>query len=138
MKRIYGILAVLLFMAFLVFGCGSDGSSEAKSIVKHQVSVTEDYVNGLADAKNADDVVKAIDHYTQGMKKLIPELREFQEKYSEYKQGQMPDGMEADFKRLEAVSAKIPGAMMKVTKYMMDGKVQEAMAQMGEEMGKLQ
>lgn len=138
MKRIYGILTVLLFMVFLVSGCGSDGSSEAKSIIKDQASVTEGYVNGLADAKNAEDVVKAIDHYTEGMKKLIPELRDFQEKYPEYKQGQMPAGMEADIKRLEAVSAKIPGAMMKVTRYMMDGKVQAAMAQMGEEMGKLQ
>ena len=138
MMRIYGIFAALLFMTFLVSGCGSDGSSEAKSIIKNQADVTEDYVNGLADAKSAEDVVKAIKHYTEGMKRLIPELKEFQEKYPEYKQGQMPSGMEADVKRLEAVSAKIPGVMMKVTSYMMDGKVQAAMAQMGEEMGKLQ
>jgi hypothetical protein len=137
MTRIYGILATILLTAFLVSGCSSDGSSEAKSIIKNQVSVTEDYVNGIANAKSSDDVVNAIEHYMVGMKKLIPELKEFQKKYPEYKQGKMPEGMEADVKRLEAAAAKIPGAMMKVNTYMMDGKVQRAMAQMGQEMGKL-
>jgi len=135
MTRIYGILATILLTAFLVSGCSSDGSSEAKSIIKNQVSVTEDYV--IANAKSSDDVVNAIEHYMVGMKKLIPELKEFQKKYPEYKQGKMPEGMEADVKRLEAAAAKIPGAMMKVNTYMMDGKVQRAMAQMGQEMGKL-
>ena len=138
MTRIYGILATVLIIVLIAYGCGSDGSNEVKSIMKNQVSVTENYVNGLTNAKNADDVVNAIEHYTEGMKKLIPELQEFQKKYPEYKQGKMPDGMEADVKRFEEVSAKIPGVMMKITSYMMDGKVQKAMAQMGEEMGKLQ
>ena len=136
MSRIYGILATVLLTVFLV-SCSSDGSNEAKSIIKNQAGVTEDYVNGLANAKSADDVVAAIEHYTEGMKKLIPELQKFQKNYPEYKQGKMPEGMEADIKRLEAVSAKLPGAMMKVTTYMMDGKVQAAMEQMGQEMNKL-
>jgi len=138
MSRIYGILITVLFSAFLVFGCSSDGSSEVKSIIKNQTSVTEDYVNGLADAKSADDVATVIGQYTEGMKKLIPQLQEFQKNYPEYKQGEMPDGMEADVKRLEEVSAKIPGAMMNAAAYMMDGKVQAAMEQMAREMSKLQ
>jgi hypothetical protein len=137
MSRIYGIIATVLLTVFLI-SCGLDGSNEAKSIVKNQASVTEDYVNGLTDAKSAEDVVIVIEHYTEGMKKLIPELQEFQKKYPEYKQGKMPEGMEADIKRLEAASAKLPGAMMKITAYMMDGEVQAAMEQMGNEMSKLQ
>ncbi|MCK5684531.1 hypothetical protein KAJ27_10430, partial [bacterium] len=62
MTRIYGILVAVLLTGFIAYGCGSDGSSEVKSIMKNQVSVTEDYVNGLANAKNADDVVNAIEH----------------------------------------------------------------------------
>jgi len=137
MSRIYGIIATVLLTVFLI-SCGSNGNNEAKSIVKNQASVTEDYVNGLTDAKSAEDVVAVIEHYTEGMKKLIPELQEFQKKYPEYKQGKMPEGMEADIKRLEEASAKLPGAMMKITTYMMDGKVQAAMEQMGQEMSKLQ
>ncbi len=138
MKRILVILVTILLTAFLVSGCSADGSSEAKSIIKNQANVTEDYVNGLANAKSADDVVNTIEHYTAGMKKLIPELQKFQKKYPEYQQGKMPEGMDADAKRLEAAAAKIPGAMMKVTTYMMDEKVQRAITQMGQEMGKLQ
>jgi hypothetical protein len=137
MTRIYGIIATVLLTVFLV-SCSSDGSNEAKSIIKNQASVTEDYVNGLEKANNADDVVAVIERYTEGMKKLIPELQEFQKNYPEYKQGKMPEGMDADIKRLEAASANLPGAMMKITAYMMDGKVQAAMEQMGKEMSKLQ
>ncbi|MEN8212218.1 MAG: hypothetical protein ABFR31_10905 [Thermodesulfobacteriota bacterium] len=137
MTRIYGILAAVLLTVFLV-SCGSNGNKEAKSIIKNQANVTEEYVNGLEKANNAEDVVTVIEHYTEGMKKLIPELQEFQKKYPEYKQGKMPEGMDADIKRLEAASAKLPGAMMKITAYMMDGKVQAAMEQMGNEMSKLQ
>jgi hypothetical protein len=72
------------------------------------------------------------------MKKLIPELQEFQKNYPEYKHGKMPEGMDADIKRLEAASSKLPGAMMKITAYMMDGEVQAAMEQMSNEMSKLQ
>ncbi|MCP4719293.1 MAG: hypothetical protein GY860_07525 [Desulfobacteraceae bacterium] len=136
MTRIYGILATVLLTVFIV-SCSSNGNNDAKSIIKNQATVTEDYVNGLTNAKSADDVVVVIEHFTEGMKKLIPELQEFQKNHPEYKQGGMPEGMEADIKRLEAASAKLPGAMMKITAYMMDGKVQAAMEQMGQEMSKL-
>ncbi len=138
MKRIYGILTFLLFTAFVVSGCGSDGSSSAESIIKDQVSVTEAYINGLSSADSSPEVVEAIEDYTEGMKKLIPKLKEFQNKYPEYQQGEIPEGVESDIKRLEEISAKIPEAMMKITSYMMDGKVQSAMQEMGEEMNKLQ
>lgn len=138
MTRIYGILVIVLLTAFLISGCGSDGSREAKSIMNKQASITEDYVNGMAGAKNADDVIAAIEHYTEGMKTLIPELKEFQKNYPDYKQGKVPKGMEADAKRIEEASAKIPEAMMKITRYMMDTRVQEAMSRMGNEMGKFE
>jgi len=137
MKRIYEILAFLLITAFMVYGCGSDGSSKAESIIKDQVDVTENYINGISSAQSPQDVVEVIERYTEGMKKLIPELKEFQKKYPEYQQGKVPEGLEIDLKRLEEISAKIPGAMMKITSYMMDGKVQSAMKKMGEEMSKL-
>jgi hypothetical protein len=134
MTRNCGILSITLFIIFIVSGCGSSGSDEANSIIKNQASVTEDYVNGLTNAKNVDDVLGVIEQYTQGMKKLIPELQKFVKNYPDYKQGKLPAGMEADIKRMEEMSAKIPAAMMKVTPYMMDARVQKAMMQMGNEM----
>ena len=138
MARIYAVLTALLLTLFIAAGCGSDGSSEAKSIMKKQASITENYVNDLKKAANADDMVKAINAYTQGMKELIPDLKEFQKKFPEYRHGKVPEGMEADAKRLEEISAQIPDALMKTASYMLDPKVQQAMHQMGQEMSKLQ
>jgi len=137
MTRIYGVMITLLLSVALI-SCGSDGSKEAGSIIKKQADVTEDYVDNLTNAKNADDVVEAIENYTKGMKQLIPALKKFQEKYPEYKQGKVPNGMEADLKRLEESSAKLPGAMMKLSSYMMKPEVQAAMQNMNTEMSKIQ
>ena len=138
MKRFYGILTVVFLTALMVSGCGSDGSSKAESIIKDQADITENYVNDISSADSSEKVVAAIERYTEGMKELIPKIKEFQKKYPEYQQGKVPEGVEADAKRLEESSAKIPGAMMKLTAYMMDSKVQLAIQKMGEEMSKLQ
>lgn len=137
MKKVYGMLFAAVLTVFLISGCGSS-SNEAEAIIKKQVDITEAYVNGIEKADNADEVVKAIENYTRGMKALIPELNEFEKKYPEFRVGKTPQGMEDEFKRMEDVSAKIPGTMMKITQYMMDSKVQAAMQQMGEEMGKIE
>ena len=136
-ERMYQILTFVLLTAFMTYGCGSDGSGKAESIIKDQVHITENYINGISSAENSQEVIVAIESYTEAMKKLIPELKEFQKKYPEYQQGKIPEGMESDIKRLEEISAKIPEAMMKISSYMMDGKVQAAMQKMGEEMSTL-
>jgi hypothetical protein len=138
MKRIFGSIIAVFLIFILVSGCGPDSGSAASSIIKNQVDVTKDFVNGLTDAKNADEVVKTIDNYTDGMKKLIPELQEFYKKYPEFREGNVPEDLKVDVKKMEEVSAKMSEAMMKMTQYMMDPKVQEAMTRMGEEMGKLE
>lgn len=138
MKKVYGILTAAILAVFLISGCGSDSSNEAQAILKKQINITEAYVNGLENAANADDVAKTIQNYTQGMKEMIPQLKEFEKKYPEFKAGKTPEGMEDEYKRIEEVSAKIPGTMMKITQYMMDSKVQAAMQKMGEEMSKME
>ena len=133
MKNVFRVLAIILLTAFISLGCGADGSS----VLKKQIDVTENYVNGLANAKSADDVAKTIDTFTEDMKKLMPELIEFEKKYPDYQDGKVPKEIEADVKKMEEVSEKMEGAMMKMMKYMMDPKVQAAMTRMGEEMEKL-
>ena len=138
MRKFCTLFAPVLFIALFIGGCGSDSDKKAESIMNKQVGITENYVNGLTKAQNSDEVVAAVEQYTAGMKELIPQLQEFYKNHPEYRQGKMPEGMEKDLKRLEAASAKIPEAMMKITSYMMDPKVQQAMMQMGNEMSKIQ
>lgn len=138
MKKSYVVLSSIMFIFLLLTGCGSDGSKEAGSIMKKQANVTEDYVNGLLKAENADQVVKVIEKYTDGMKELIPDIKDFQKKYPEFQQGKAPAGMEKEMKRLEEISGKMQEAMMKTASYMRDPKVQQAMMKMGKEMEKLQ
>lgn len=138
MRRIYAVLAGILVMGMAFVACGSDGSSEVKSVMKAQVGIMEKYVTGLENAKSAQDVVAVIDEYTAGMKKIIPELKALNEKYPELAQGNMPEGMEAEMKQVEEISARIPAAMMKVASFMRDSSVQQAMTRMGQEMQKLE
>ena len=123
MNRIYVIFCFAMLSILLAYGCGSEGTREARSIMRKQADITEDYLNDLSNAENADGVVKAIDKYSEGMRELIPELREFNEKYPEYKEGKIPEGLEEEVDRLREASSKIPGAMMKMAKYMMNSSV---------------
>ena len=138
MKRIYRLTMVLLLAGTLFFSCGSSGGDDATAIIKQQADVTEDYINGLEAASDADSVVKVIEKYTQGMKDLIPKLQEFYKNHPDFQQGKVPEGLEKETERLNEIAAKLPGAMMKTASYMMDPKVQKAMQDMGNEMAKIQ
>ena len=133
MKRIYGALSIILFTIFFVSGCGSDNGS----ILKRQAAITEEFAAGLTEAQNADDAVKVIDNYTEGLKELLPDLIAFHEKYPEYQQGNVPKEIKDDAVQVEEAATKMAGAMMKLSRFMMDPKVQEAMTRMGEEVSKL-
>lgn len=127
-----------VFVAVLFFtACGSDGSKEASALIESQADITENYVNGLLKAENADDVVAVVEEYTKGMKEVFPKLDELYKKHPEFTQGETPEKVTEALKRLEEATEKLPSAMMKLTPHMMDPKVQQAMVQMGNEMGKL-
>lgn len=138
MKKVFAVLLAVVLSVTLVTACSSDGTSEAKSLMKKQVVVMEAYVDGLEEAQSAEDMVKAIDRYTAGMKELIPKLQEFQKKYPDYEKGVIPGELEEDLKRVEQASDRLPAAMMNSMQYMMDQRVQEAMARMANELGGLE
>lgn len=139
MKRLFTIMIAVMLSSLLASGCGSSRNSDAKSIIIKQATVTEQYVNGLEKAKSADDVVVAVNRYTEGMKELIPMILEFEKKYPDYKtKGVAPAGMEKETARLESISAKMQPAMMKTMRYMYNPKVQKAMQNMGQELQKIQ
>ncbi len=125
---------LLIFIFSFLTACSDSGSDTAQSIISKQADVTVNYTNGLANAKSAEDVVKAVEEFTQGMKVLMPEYVKFREKYPNFKSEGVPAAIKNDIKRLEAASLKMQEAMMNAMKYMMDPKVQTAMTKMGEEM----
>ena len=122
-----GLLAV-------VVGCSSP-NDEAGAMIGKQAAVMENYVDGIESARNADDMVKAMARYTDEMKELLPKLREFEKKYTLSQSEAIARDHEKEMTRIENAAARLPGAMMKTAGYMMDEKVQAAMAEMAAELG---
>jgi hypothetical protein len=135
MAGLVGILAMALLAA-----CGSGKYDDAEEIISDQAKITEDYVNGLDQAKSSEDVVDVINEFSDGMKSLIPKIKEYKEKFPELWTGneEVPEKIKAQQKRLEEAGQKVQAATMNLMKYMMDPKVQEALANMGREMGQIQ
>jgi PBP1b-binding outer membrane lipoprotein LpoB len=138
MKKFLSILPAILFIAFFFNACGSDATSDMESLMKKQANVLEKCSEGMEKAQGADDVVKAIEAYTAGMKELLPELQEFQKKYPDYEKGVAPKDLEDEIKRVEQATARFQAAMMNNVRFMMDARVQEAMSRMGKEMGEVE
>ena len=134
------LTAVVLATVTVISGCGSDPYDEMEDIISEQAQITENYLDGIEKAENAEDVVAVINDFSDGMKTLIPKIKSYQEKYPEVwnENTDVPKKIQAQQERLEAASGKIQSATMKLVSYMMDPDVQEAMTNMGTEMSKLQ
>lgn len=133
-------LGILLVLSILV-ACGGDKYADARDIMAEHAQVMEAYIAGLESAANAEECAATIDAYTAGMEKLIPRLKAFQEKYpelvNENNADPAPAEVEAETKRLEALSARMPAATMNMMKYMADPQVQAAMQRMTQAMQKM-
>ena len=137
--RIFSV-AILLILLILA-GCGSDKYADARDIMAEHAQVMEAYITGLESATDAAQCAATIDAYTAGMEKLIPRLKAFQEKYpelvNENNGDPAPAEVEAETKRLEELSARMPAATMNMMKYMADPQVQAAMQRMTQAMEKM-
>jgi hypothetical protein len=138
MKKFFSILLAILFIGSFINACSSDATSDLESLMKKQASVLEKCVDGMEKAQSSDDMVKAIEAYTAGMKELLPQLQEFQKKYPDYEKGVVPKDLEDEVKRVEQASARFSAAMMNSIRFMMDARVQEAMTRMSEEIGEME
>ncbi|MEZ5509919.1 MAG: hypothetical protein R3F47_08455 [Gammaproteobacteria bacterium] len=130
-------VVVLSASLTLLPGC-SDATDDAADIIKQQAALMEHYVDAMESAKNADDVASAIEQYTDDMKVLIPQLKEFEQKYQNADQEALAAEVEKEMDRVEKAGQRLPAAMMKAATYMMDPKVQQAMTRMSEELGDMQ
>jgi hypothetical protein len=140
MKKSFTFGSICLLSLLLLVACSSDGSGEAKTILKKQITLTERFVTDTEKADSADKMVAAMEQFTTGMTALIPQLKSFQEKYPQFadKNGQPPKGIEDEIKKLEELSAQLAQSMMKASAYFMDPRVQKALNEMGKAMSELE
>jgi len=134
------VVAILLVLSILA-ACGGDKYADARDIMAEHAQVMEAYITGLESATDAAQCAATIDAYTAGMEKLIPRLKAFQEKYPELVKENngdpAPAEVEAETKRLEELSTRMPAATMNMMKYMADPQVQAAMQRMTQAMEKM-
>ncbi len=143
MKHVRLMLAagMLVLSMILIMACGSDKHRDARVLMTDQAKVTEEYINSLEKAQDADEVAAAINQYTDGLKEMVPRIRAFREKYPNFSAwasgGEAPEELQQEVERLNKATEKIQAATMKMMKYMMSPEVQEAMKNMGRELGAL-
>jgi len=138
---VHTLLVSTLLILLVLTACGGDKYADARDIMAEHAQVMEAYITGLESAADAAQCAATIDAYTAGMEKLIPRLKTFREKYPEMAKGddggETPAEVEAEAKRLEELSARMPAATMNMMKYMMDPQVQAAMQRMTQAMQKM-
>jgi hypothetical protein len=139
-KTILVWISGVLVTVGLIAACGSGKYGEIEEILSDQAEITENYVNGLERAENAEDVAAVINNFTADMKKLVPKIKACHETNPEIwtGDGEFPKEVQVQQERLEAANEKVQTATMSLMTYMMDPKVQEAMMNMSIEMSKLQ
>ena len=132
--------AAIISMAFLfsLVACGSK-YADAQDIMEKQADAMEAYCEGLEQARNADDIVTAVNAFSADMAKLAEKMQSFKSKYPELYQnsGEMPPELEATNKRLTEITQRMAAASMKMAPYMMNSKVQQAMMQMSAAMAQM-
>jgi predicted transcriptional regulator len=130
MKKFILCATVVVFL-FGLAACGGGGKyADAKKLMEKQVQLFEDFANALDKAGSADDVVAALNNFSDGMKEMVPQMKELQEKYPELKDAKdeaMPEELKPIMEKLQnEVMPKFMGAMMKIQQYASDPAVQEA------------
>ena len=134
MKKL--ILLTVVGMLFFVYACGG-GGDDPKSVMKDYFAVMEDFVGAAEKAGNADDVVAAINKFSDSMKQVIPRLKALGEKYPELKnmgQGNLPPEFKEFETKLQELMPRFMGAFGKLAQYASDPKVMEAQKKMQEAM----
>jgi hypothetical protein len=127
MKRILSVLAIVGLA--ILYACGG-GGDDPKAVLGEFLDAMDGYMDGMAKAESADDVVKAIEKSIGKMKALAPKMKALAEKYPELKMkpgNKLPPEFKEFEERMTEMGTKMMGAMGKAMKYMKDPKVVEAL-----------
>lgn len=135
-KSTWWLSTLILFVVLNFTACGNN-YGDAKKTLNKQVEIFETYVEDMDKVKSADDLVKAINTFSEEMNTMIPELKKIAEKYPELgTQSEPPAELQEEYDKISTFSEKISSTMMKNFKYMSDPKVQQAIQAHGKVMAK--
>lgn len=133
MKRLMTV-AVCVLALVLVTGCGGK-YSDVEKINEEYVGIVEGYIADLDKADDADEVVKAMNSFTDDLEVLWPKMRELADKYPELENEEdLPEELKESQDRAEEVGAKMATSFMKIMKYMDNPDVMAAQERMGKVM----
>lgn len=129
MKKLVLITAVfLLLFGLAVYGGGV--YSEVKLLMEKVVLSLEKLTTGLEEAENADDVVAALDNYTNEVLPLGPKMKELIKKYPELKElkdeNNCPEELKPIMEKIDKLGERMVGGLAIVQEYANDPKVKEA------------
>ena len=129
MKKLILITALFMFLLGLaVYGSGV--YSEVKLLMEKVILSLEKLITGLEEAEDADDIVAALDNYTNEVLPLGPKMKELIKKYPELKElkdeNNCPEELKPVMKKIEKLGERMVGGLAIVQEYANDAKVKEA------------
>jgi hypothetical protein len=137
MKRILSVIAIVGLA--MIFACG--GGNDPKVVMNDFMDIMDGYVDAMAKAGSADDMVSAVEKSAAKMKALIPKMKAVSEKYPALKNlkpgAKLPEEFKEFEERMTQMGTKMMGAMGNAMKYMKDPKVMAAMKKFEEAMSDL-
>jgi hypothetical protein len=137
MKRISALICVAALSCLVACTCGGQ-YGDVKAFINDMVSIQEDYISSVKNAKNPDDVVGATRQFGDRFLGLSARSSELKKKYADIATWDKnpPEALREDFARIEQVSGKLQKAFTDsgFMKYMGDRKVQEAFMELGKKM----
>lgn len=136
MKKLLSVLTFTLMLFALACGGGDD----PESVASDSLSIMEGFISEMEKAGSADDVVKAIDHFSQKMQDIAPRIKKVKETHPDFKlkPGEMGKGYEKIEEKLKELTPKFIGVMGKIMQYANDPKVKDAQKKMMEAMQEMQ
>jgi hypothetical protein len=136
-KTIVFVCAFLLLMT--AAACKGEGkyADFEKAMNKH-IEAIEKFAAGIEGAKNADDVVKAIEAYTIMGKDVIPQIKRSIANHPEFNDMKnFPTELKPIYEKVQAAEAKMDGLFSKFRDYFSDPKVKAAEAKLAEIEGQI-
>jgi hypothetical protein len=134
-KKLWIVMVVILSAAMI--SCGGKYDT-AESTLNDYADAMEDFVEHMDRTDSADAVVAAMNRFTEKMQSLAPRLQEMNQKLPELASGKtFPKELKKVSQRMDDLGQKVQTAMMKTVKFMMDPKVQQAMAAQAQSMAQV-
>jgi hypothetical protein len=127
-KLVVFATVVLLLFGLAVYGGGV--YSEFKLLMEKVVLSLEKFITGLEKAENADDVIAALDNYTNDILPLAPKMKELIKKHPELKELQdentCPEELRPVMEKIDKLGKRMVGGLAKIQQYANDPKVKAA------------